>query len=203
MKYTTNRRYPYPQDAKDAGHGGLHSELLARAVDDDLVALNAAVAASLIRDSLIAELRLGDSSPIAAASEVPVFCDTVTSLTGTSIRSDPAEVRVTAPGWLKITGHIRAKATGTITASARHQVTLQHYRTNPVSGGLLLLATRVSTAFQSGTLDVFNSVTGVFEVRTTDQVWMSFSHQNTGSSVVVVGTGTFGTRLEATRYGGL
>lgn len=202
MRYTDNRGYPYPENAKESGHGGLHSELLARAVDNDLVALNAAVAATLIRDSIISELRLGDSSAVAAASETPVFCDTVTKLTGTLIRSDPAEVRVITPGWFKITGHIRAKATGTITSAALHRATLQHYRTNPVGGGLLLMASRVATAFQSGTGDVFNSVTGVFEVRETDQVWLSFFHQNVGSSCVVVGTGTFGTRLEATRYGG-
>lgn len=203
MLYTDNRRYPYPESAAEVGNGGLHTELLARAVDADLSALASAWANALVRSTMIAEQKLGDSFPFIAGSEGSVSPDTVSSRTGLGVRNTPGIVRADLPGWFKITGHIRSKATGTISAAAQHRVGLVHYRPAKTAGSLDVVGARYALAFQAGTADMYNGVTGMFRLIAGDQVWLTFFHQNAGSTVVVVGSGSFGTRLEVVRFRGL
>ena len=204
MLYTARRGYPYPASAKEAGNGGLHSELLARAIDTDMTALQAAWAAELVGDTLIQELRNADSSPMSSGgTPTPQFTDTITKQTGTGIKTNTSAVYPARPGWFQITAHSRARVTGATTAAARHQLILRHYRDDPGGGSLITVAERHALTFQGTTGDVFNTVSGIFQLRETDQVWMYYYHLNTASTVILVGTSTFGVRMQTVRLGDL
>lgn len=197
-EYTRNRGYPYPKDAKECGNGGLHSELLARAVALDLDALDAAWTAAAARPSIVM-VPNADGTNISSNVSSLVINWTTEKQVGTGIVGSGTAVRVTtAPGWFHVTCTMHTRAEGAITANAQHRIELDE--DGLVGGSYKLRLRRYATTFQAGSNDVFNSIDCVTKMDASDQIRVRFFHTNTASNGRIV---VAGTRLIMTRIRGL
>lgn len=192
--YTDNRGYPFPSSPREAGNGGLHSELLARAVAADLDVVDATWAGLLQRSSINLTLA-ADITPISASGLATVFMDTVEKQVGPSLVHTGIAIGVTETGggWYHITGQVHSKANGTITADAQHRVQIEH--TYPLLGLIATKRMYYSETFQSGTVDMYAAIEVVLHLAYGEEARMKFFHTNTGSDARVVAANT---RLTAT-----
>jgi hypothetical protein len=185
--YTTNRGYPYPSSEREGGNGGLHSELLARAVAADLDVVDAEWAALLQRPSIILSMT-SDLTGLSTGGIYGVSMSTVDKQVGTDVVYSGTGVRAAKPGWYHITAQLRSKASGTITAAAQHRVQLEHVK--PVYGSLATVQMYYTETFQAGSLDNYLMIDVVVHLLLNEEVRMRFFHTNTGSTATVVAAGT-------------
>ena len=205
--YTPNRGYPFPASPREAGNGGLHSELLARAVARDLDALDAAWAAAAQPSTKVMNKNTDTTNLTANAggSGFAIFMDVVEKQTGQAFTTETDELAVAAGwgGWFLVNCQLRSKAQGAITAGARHTLFLRVLGPGR-TGNLTELETRRADTFANGaTVDIYNQIQGMIRLEAGNRIWIGFDHTNTGSNVTVQGTGTGGTKIEATRICGL
>jgi hypothetical protein len=199
--YTRYREYPYPRDAKEAGNGGLHSQMLAEAVQQDLDALDAAWTLETQRPTLMA-VKSGDQTIGAGLAGQSINAMVVERQVGiTMINAGFYRAKPGGEGWYHVLATVRSKATGTITAGALHQIELKSFKVN-ATGNLDYLESRFGRAFQSGSADVYTEVQDLIYIDQKTEVRFQFGHNNAGSSVAVVGSGTGGTRITLTRIVG-
>ncbi len=200
--YSRYRQYPYPRDAKEAGNGGLHSQLLAKAVARDLDEVDAEWATENARPTLMVT-KSGDQGGIGSGlggstsidnwtREKEVGPTIFTSLSG-SFR--PA---LGQGGWFHVNATVRSKASGTITADALHRIGIRVLQLN-TTGFYETVNQRWSQSFQSGTADMYNQLDLMVYLTNSRIMRLELQHTNTGSTVTVVGSGTGGTRLSLMR----
>jgi hypothetical protein len=200
--YSRYRGYPYPRDAKEAGNGGLHSQLLAEAVERDLGVLDAGWAAEADRPTLMAT-KNGDQTGIGSGLSGATSLDnwTVEKLTGPTIFPSLTGTFRPNPGmggWFHVSLTMRTKASGTVTADAVHRIGLRTFRVSAI-GNYDTIETRWSQSFQTGSADMYNELNLVVYLTYTLPCRPYFQHTNTGSTATVVGSGTGGTRISFTR----
>lgn len=197
--YTDNRRYPYPSSAREAGNGGLHSELLARAVAADLDNLDAAWAAEPTKATKIANLS-ADTGGQGTGSDWTVQMNNVVKSTGPWDSNNPAQMQVSLPGWYYVALNLRTDCTGAITVNAQHVCWVRLVRNN-AAGVTATIEERYAATYQpSATAGIYNRVGGMFRMLVGDRIWAAYRHTNTGSTVKVTASGTY---LSATRMCGL
>lgn len=197
---TRYRRYPIPTSARETGNGGAHSEALARAVAADMDALDAAWAAEAVHATasltLSADANVGGSN-----SETSISLNQVEHQSGVGIIPSPGSGTFGVPkgvsGWYHIAANIRAGATGAITANARHLLMLKVW-SSPY-GYFINREIRYTETFQSGSLDVYNALEGMFFLDSTFTVGLYYLHTNVGSTVAVRAASS---RFTATRIVG-
>lgn len=187
--YTRNRGYPYPSSEREAGNGGLHSELLARAVAEDLDGIDAGWAGLLQRPTLVLSI-FADQTGLSNNALYSVFTDVVDKQVGTALESSGVGMRVAkgGDGWYHITGQLHSRAEGAITADAQHRMQLEHII--PQYGNLATYRMYYYESFQSGSLDMYTMGEAVVHLTYGQEIRMRFFHTNTGSTgrVVVAGT---------------
>lgn len=202
MLYSRYRKYPFPRDAKEAGRGGLHSQLLAEAVARDLDVVDAAWATELARPTMMVTL----SSDVTGVVANLVAGAIVTSPWALEKQTGPTIFTSTNTwkpltgqgGWFHVSLTMRTKASGTINTDAVHRVGLEVIRLN-AAGYYAREYARWTQSFQSGSADMYNEVQGMFYLDDQRIIRPHFLHNNSGSTCTIVGSGTGGTRVTLTR----
>lgn len=201
--YTDNRRYPFPSSPREAGNGGLHSELLARAVAADLDVLDAGWALQATRPLKILGLASTLTGFTNGVRSTIAFTQVNKVIQPSYFSTSISEMRVLVDGWYFGDLNFHAVPSGTVTVNARLQNWINHYR--PSSAGIL---THVppngertgDTYWPSSTPDCFNRVSGMFRALAGDRFIIEMQHTNTGSTLNFPAPGTY---LEVTRMCGL
>lgn len=208
MLYTPRRKYPYPASELEAGNGGLASELLARAVAQDLDALDAAWALEAQKSTKTLTLTANQAGISSGGTTLLILHNTIEKVTGTAFTT-AANQLIVAPGgagWYFVDCQLRAKPSGAVTTSARYRITLQLIRSS-VAGFNIPVDSRQAEVYSNSatTTDVYNQCQGVFRALEGDRFWCTFDHTNAASAVTVAGTAGLGegTRIQATRVCGL
>jgi hypothetical protein len=196
--YTRNRAYPFPSSERETGRGGTHSEALARAVASDLDVLDAAWAGEQAK--LTAILSLGsDQTGIPANTEFGVSFSAAEKTPNSAFMAIGQAVfcKAAGAGWYHVTGCTRAGASGTITANARHRMSLATYQFK--YGNVSDIDVRYSETYQAGSQDCYNTLDAIMFLDATRTLEMRYLHSNTGSNVSVKAGMT---RLACTRLMG-
>jgi hypothetical protein len=195
--YTPNRDYPFPSSNREAARGGTHSEALARAVAADLDVLDAGWAAELTKPTVMIALS-ADQTGYTPNNETPILFTTTEKSTGVGIiAGQTITVSTLGQGWYHVTGCTCAGASGTITANARHRLSLAVYKFQ--YGNQVDVDVRYSETYQAGSQDCYNTLDSIMYLAPGLTLTARYLHSNTGSNVTVK-TGM--TRLCATRLFG-
>jgi hypothetical protein len=178
--YTPNRGYPYPSSAREAGNGGLHSELLARAVARDLDTVDAGWAAELQHSTVTLQMT-SDHAGYGANSDQGVFFDGLehgSSGLGLFQFSGQQTLGVAkgGDGWYDVTGALRAISTGGVTGAARHIATLRKSRF--LFGGEDIIDTWSVEAYQAGTAEISITVQAVMHLAFGEELALYYFHTN-------------------------
>ena len=202
MRYTPNRGYPYPKDEKETGNGGLHSELLARAVAADLDTLDAGWAAELGHSTVLLKLNGDKTGFIANDANQGVFFDDVDHASTGPFLFSGAGSQVIAvnrggDGWYHCNGSLRALPSGTVNDGARHRLGIVVFEF-VLSQGTIVDA-RYAETYMNSTQDITMTVDGMFYLRFGQTLEMRYLHANTSSDMTVRAAGT---HLAATRIMG-
>lgn len=195
MKYTSSRGYPYPASERETGNGGLHSELLARAVARDLDVVDAAWAAELQRPSATLTRSTDSAGYFNANQDLWVPLDTLEHASADTrlvASTGAGAFSVTAPGWLHFSASLHTVASGTVTAGARHRMAI--IRLGNLYGTFQTKETRYCETYQTTGSEVYNSVEGVMHVDVGDTVQLNYFHANASTMTLRAA----GTRLSAT-----
>lgn len=200
--YTQNRAYPFPSSERETGNGGLHSELLARAVAADLDQIDADWAGEMQRSTLLLSLA-ADVTGLFNGNDNSLDLETVDKqTTGLGAYSSPGfdlvRVRPGGEGWYHVVASLRTRAEGAITANAQHRLILEVTETK--LGAIVSRDKIWVTSFASGSTDVYNQMEAVFYLGKGDQLYMKYLHYNTASTCRAVATGT---RLAVTKIVGV
>lgn len=187
--YTRNRGYPYPSSEREAGNGGLHSELLARAVAADLDLIDAGWAAELQRPTIIAGLS-GNSGNLIANTAPTLNLNTVEKQVGSLLTLSGLGLVVAegGNGWYHLTCQVHSQAVGAITADAQHRAQIDHSET--LYGTITTKRMYYFESFQSGSLDMYTMGEAVVHLTVGDAVRLRFFHTNAGSDARVLQSGT-------------
>lgn len=192
MDYTPFRSYPIPSSERETGNGGLHSELLARAVAADLDVLDPAWAGEMQHATQILTMST-NATGYAANSDRSILFDTISKqTTGLGLNSNqilhPAKG---GDGWYHVVCAIRAAASGTITANALHRLSLKVYEDQ--ANVQIPRETRYVETLQIGTANVYLMIEAMVLLKYGDnnQVWPYLVHTNVGSTVNIVAAGSF------------
>ena len=192
MDYTRNRGYPIPSSERETGNGGLHSELLARAVAADLDVLDPAWAAEMQHATQILTMS-ADQTGFSANSDRAVLFDTISKqTTGLGLNSNqvlhPARG---GDGWYHICCDITAQASGTITAGALHRMSLRVFEDQ--ANVQVARDTYYTETLQIGVQAIWCQIEAMVLLRYGDnnQVWPYWVHTNTGSTVTIVASGSY------------
>lgn len=198
--YTKNRGYPYPASEREAGNGGLHSELLARAIQRDLDDLDAAWAAEL-QHSTVNLIMTGDHGGYVANSvDQNVLFDAAEhgssglGLNNFGAGQQTLSVARGGDGWYHVTGSLRAGASGTITAASRHSARLriQEFKFGQAQEVNLDLV----DTYQSGSADISITVESILHLSRGQELALAYFHNNASDMIVrQVGTGLAATQL--------
>jgi hypothetical protein len=200
VKYTDNRGYPYPASAREAGNGGLASEVLARAVAADLDYLDAGWAGEMQHSAVVLRKNT-DQTGINASSATTFLMDILDKkTTGLGLGNSTVALSVVAggEGWYHVNATLHSKASGAITAGAQHRLQLQELYTNSY-GNFAERRVRYTETFQQGVTDNYNQLNACVYLGLGDQVRMQLYHTNTGSTATIVASGS---RLIATKIVG-
>lgn len=200
MKYTDNRGYPYPASAREAGNGGLASEILARAFAADLDELDAGWAGEMQHSAVVLRKNT-DQTGISANSATTFLMDIQDKkTTGLGLGSSTISLSVVAggEGWYHVNATLRSKASGAITAGAQHRLQLREMYTNS-DGNLIERRLRYAETFQQGVTDNFNQLNACVYLGLGDQVRVQLFHTNVASTATIVASGS---RLVATKIVG-
>lgn len=191
--YTDNRGYPYPASDREAGNGGLHSEQLATAVQRDLDDLDTQWAAELQHSTANLILNAPRTNLFANDANQPMLFDTfehASSGLGLFTYAGMQQLGVAkgGQGWYHVAGAIRAGASGTITAAARHSLRLRltEYK---FGTGFVVREDMVDT-YQAGTTDINITIESVMYLAYGQDLSLYYFHTNTGSSMTAQVAGT-------------
>lgn len=196
--YTPNRGYPYPSSDREGARAGTHSEAMARGVAADLDVLDAAWAAELAKLTAIINLS-SNQTGLTANTEFSVSFNAAEKTPNTALMVVGQAIfcKAAGAGWYHVTGATRAGASGTITANARHRMSLATYRFK--YGTVSDIEVRYSETYQTGTQDCYNTLDTIMYLDETRTLEMRYLHSNTGSTVSIKSGMT---RLCATRLFG-
>lgn len=180
-KYTRNRGYPYPASERETGNGGLHSELFARAVAQDLDAVDAAWAAELQKPSASMTRSADLSAYFNNNQDIPVPYDTLEhASTGfgltASVGSGSFFVPSGGAGWYFFSASMRTVASGTITANCRHRMSI--VRQGNQFGQFQTIESRFAETYQATGVEIYNALECVMHVDPGDTVIVNYFHNN-------------------------
>lgn len=196
--YTRNRGYPYPTSEREAGNGGLHSELLARRVARDLDTVDAAWAGELQKPT--AQLtKTGDLVGIFNANQdfIALFDTLEHASTGVGLVVSGGGSTFFLPlgsvaGWYNFSSSLHTVATGTVTAGARHRMSI--VRLGNLYGTFQTKEARYCETYQAAGSEVYNSLECVMRVEPGDTVQVNYLHANASSMTLKAA----GSRLSGT-----
>jgi hypothetical protein len=189
--YTRNRGYPYPSSEREAGNGGLHSELLARKVAQDLDAVDAAWAAELQKPTAQLTLAVDRVDYFPANQDAGAPFDTLEhASTGVGLTASTGSgnffMAKGAAGWYHFSASLHTAAAGVVTAGARHRMSI--VRLGNLYGTFQTKEARYCETYQTASSDVFNSLECVMRVEPGDTIQVNYLHAN-GSGMTAKGTG--------------
>lgn len=190
--YTKYRGYPFPSSEREVGNGGLHSELLARAVARDLDTVDASWAGELQKPTSILT-KTGDASGFWTPNfdQFAPFDTLEHASTGVGIRgstgSGSFSVPASAQGWYHFSLSIHSVASGTVTANSRHRISIQ--RLGSAFGSFQLKEARYCETYQPASGEIYNTVEGVMYVEANDSVEAHYFHTN-ASNMTMRATGS-------------
>lgn len=191
--YTDNRGYPFPASEREAGNGGLHSELLAVAVQRDLDDLDTQWAAEMQHSTVNLVLTADRLSLVNGDVNQPVLLDTFehnSSGLGLFTFGGMQQLQVArgGDGWYHVTAALRAGASGTITAGARHSLRARVTGTK-FSTSYTVREDLVDT-YQSGTADISITLESVMYLAFGQSLGLWYYHTNVGSTMTARVAGT-------------
>ena len=191
--YTDYRGYPYPASEREPGNGGLHSEQLATAVQRDLDDLDTQWAAEMQHSTVNLILSADRTSLINGDVNQPLLFDTfehASSGLGLFTFGGMQQLQVArgGNGWYLVTAALRAGASGTITAAARHSLRVRVSGTK-FSTGYTVREDLVDT-YQSGTADISITIETVMYLAFGQTLGCWYYHTNAGSSMTARVAGT-------------
>lgn len=179
--YTKNRSYPFPSSDRETGNGGLASELLARAVARDLDEVDTDWAAELQRRSAQMTRSADLAAYFASSQTLSVPYDTLEhASTGlgisTSLGSGSFFALAGRGGWYHFSASVHTLASGTVTANARHRMSIARYGAQ--FNSFQLKQARYCETYQPSGSEIFNSVEAVFHVDPGDTIQVDYFHLN-------------------------
>lgn len=195
---TRYRRYPVPSNQREYGNGGLHSELLARAVALDLDVLDAAWAAELLDSTLINTLA-SDLTGISSGDSYWVLLDTVERFTNgePGLLNAASEVNIGTPdggGWYDFSVTLHVQSAGAITVNARHRMECRIYR--PEFGTFTIIDSFNQEEYQTGSQDIYLNVGFCAGLGYGDFLVPVYSHTNaSGANVKAAATRVSATKI--------
>lgn len=196
--YTDNRGYPYPSSEREAGNGGLHSELLARAVARDLDPVDAAWAAGVNRDTSTMTRGADLSAYFNSNQVISVPFDTLEhGSTGATLIASVGSGTFIPPkgwaGWYHFSVVVHTVASGTVTANVRHRVGIA--RMGNLYNTFQDKEVRWCDTFQPPSGDIYNAVEGVMHVEYGDTIEARYYHLNASSMTFKALGSRFGATL--------
>lgn len=191
--YTDYRGYPYPASEREAGNGGLHSELLAKAVQRDLDDLDTQWAAEMQHSTVNLILNADRTGLFNGDANQPLLFDTFehgSSGLGLFTFGGMQQLQVAkgGDGWYLVTASIRAFASGAVTAASRHSLRVRVSGTK-FSTGYTIREDLVDT-YQAGTADIAISIETVMYLAYQQTLGCWYYHTNTGSTMTARVAGT-------------
>lgn len=197
--YTPNRGYPFPSSPREAGNGGLHSELLARAAARDLDDVDTQWAAEQQHSTVTLKLN-GDQTGHTPNNDndLVLFDGAEHASSGLGLSGSPSVqylvVTKGGDGWYHVTGSLRAGASGTVTNGALHTLRLRRSRFR-FGKEEIIQVWNVNTS-QAGTGDISVSIEMVTRIEFGETLAMYYQHNNASNMTIrQVGTSLAGTQI--------
>lgn len=201
MDYTDNRGYPFPTSRRETGNGGLHSELLARAIAADLDLLDAGWTDEMQHSTQLLT-KSGNDTNIASGSTWPIFFDTIEKQsTGrglSKLNNGDLSLELGGDGLYNVFASARANAQGAITANCWHRLSALVISTTG-SGVVFTRETYYYETQQVGPQDMYTNIEFSTVLRGKDRIQLQYLHTNAASPVTVQASAT---RLAATKTAG-
>jgi hypothetical protein len=189
MLYTASQGLPYPGSRREAANAPLASELLARAVDKKLDALNTAWVAELNASTVVLNLA-ANITAIPQNSDWPIFMDTITKRVPATTPTGGQTVSASGgDGWYHCFFDVQLSCEGTINASTKRELKIEIAGSgDPLNPNLITERYYRRDYERNGSTNLHIEI--VTFLRTSYSVTAYVNHANSSSTVRVDTTNT-------------
>jgi hypothetical protein len=179
--YSRNRRYPSPSSDKELGNGGLASEVFARAVARDLDRVDAGWAAELQHPTATMTLSADQAGYFLASNDQVIPFDTLEhASTGVGLVPQAGAGSFTVvkggDGFYSFTVAVHTVASGTVTANARHRVSIN--RNGNLYGAFQTKNVFYAETYQQTGVEIYLALETVARLEYGDTVESHYFHVN-------------------------